>query len=52
MFQRMGCDTGVDFAGLLDIARDLPGIIGHDVPGQVAKAGPSDRRYPPPELAV
>jgi hydroxymethylglutaryl-CoA lyase len=51
MFQRMGCDTGVDFAALLDIARDLPRIIGHDVPGQVAKAGPSDRRYPLPEHA-
>lgn len=49
MLQSMGYDTGVDLAALLDIARDLPAIIGHDVPGQVMKAGPSSRRYPKPE---
>jgi len=48
MFAKMGCDTGVDLEMLLAIARDLPAIVGHEVPGQVMKAGPSDRRYPPP----
>ncbi len=48
MFKRMGYDTGVDFDALLAIARDMPAIVGHDVPGQVMKAGPSERRYPVP----
>ncbi len=48
MFKRMGYDTGVDFDALLAIARDMPTIVGHDVPGQVMKAGPSERRFPLP----
>jgi hydroxymethylglutaryl-CoA lyase len=39
MLQAMGYDTGVDLDGLLKIARRLPSIVGHEVPGQVAKAG-------------
>lgn len=49
MFEAMGCDTGVDLDALLVLARRLPEIVGHDVPGQVAKAGPWTRRYPVPE---
>jgi hydroxymethylglutaryl-CoA lyase len=49
MFDKMGYDTGVNLALLLEIARDLPAIVEHEVPGQVMKAGPSDRRYPVPE---
>jgi hydroxymethylglutaryl-CoA lyase len=49
MFAQMGLDTGVDLKALLAIAAELPAIVGHDVPGQVMKAGPSDRRYPVPE---
>ena len=41
-------DTGVDLDLLLGIAHDLPAIVGHDVPGQVMKAGTSDRTYPKP----
>ncbi|GAC1531244.1 MAG: hypothetical protein NVS2B4_10500 [Ramlibacter sp.] len=48
MFQAMGCDTGVDLDCLLEVARALPAIVGHEVPGQVMKAGASDRRYPLP----
>ena len=48
MFEAMGCDTGVDLDGLLDLARLLPDIVKHGVPGQVAKAGASTRRYPLP----
>jgi hydroxymethylglutaryl-CoA lyase len=51
MLQAMGYDTGVDLELLLGIARDLPGIVGHDVPGQVMKAGPWTRRYPLPAAA-
>lgn len=49
MFESMGWDTGVDLGELLEVAADLPGIVGHDVPGQVLKAGPWTRRYPLPE---
>ncbi len=39
MLAAMGYDTGVDLDALLLVARKLPAIVGHDVPGQVAKAG-------------
>jgi hydroxymethylglutaryl-CoA lyase len=34
-----GYETGVNLAAALDAAALLPGLIGHDVPGQVLKAG-------------
>lgn len=48
MFETMGVSTGVDLDALLAVAATLPDIVGHDVPGQVVKAGKSDRRYPLP----
>lgn len=48
MFNAMGCETGVDLERLLELARRLPALVGHDVPGQVMKAGPSSRRHPIP----
>ncbi|MCJ7798476.1 MAG: hydroxymethylglutaryl-CoA lyase, partial [Polaromonas sp.] len=39
MLEAMGYDTGIDLSRLLAVARQLPAIVGHDVPGQVAKAG-------------
>lgn len=48
MFSEMGWETGVDLSLLLEVARQLPGLVGHDVPSQVLKAGPSSRRYPIP----
>jgi hydroxymethylglutaryl-CoA lyase len=39
MLDSMGYDTGIDLSRLLDVARQMPHIVGHDVPGQVAKAG-------------
>ncbi len=48
MLERMGYETGVDLDRLLEIARGLPAIVGHQVPGQVMKAGKSDRKYPQP----
>jgi len=35
----MGYDTGIDLARLLDAARRLPALIGHDIPSQIVKAG-------------
>lgn len=51
MFAQMGVDTGVDLERLIAAAELLPAMIGHDVPGQVVKAGTSDRRYPLPDSA-
>lgn len=48
MLQAMGFDTGVDLEALIGWARRMPQIVGHEVPGQVMKAGPWDRRYPLP----
>ncbi|AIO76944.1 MULTISPECIES: hydroxymethylglutaryl-CoA lyase [Pseudomonadota] len=49
MFEAMGYRTGVNLEALLAQARRMPEIVGHDVPGQVMKAGPSSRRYPVPD---
>jgi hydroxymethylglutaryl-CoA lyase len=46
MLQAMGYDTGIDLNRLIDCAQRLPALVGHEVPGQVMKAGPSSRRYP------
>jgi hydroxymethylglutaryl-CoA lyase len=48
MLQSMGYDAGVSLDGLLACARDLPQLIGHDVPGQVLKAGRWNTRHPVP----
>ncbi len=39
MLHAMGYDTVIDLDELLRIARRLPSVVGHEVPGQVAKAG-------------
>lgn len=39
MLELDGYDTGVDLAAILDAAARLPGLIGHDVPSQLLKAG-------------
>ncbi|CAM3544116.1 hydroxymethylglutaryl-CoA lyase [Polaromonas hydrogenivorans] len=48
MLDAMGYDTGIDLSKLLAVARQLPGIVGHDVPGQVAKAGRIMDLHAPP----
>lgn len=48
MLQAMGYETGVDLERLLAVARRLPAIVGHDVPGQVAKAGRITDLHPSP----
>ena len=35
----MGYDTGVDLPRLISAAQTLPGLIGHDIPSQIVKAG-------------
>jgi len=48
MLEDMGYETGVDLAKLIACARRVPAIVGHDTPGQVAKAGPSLALHPIP----
>ena len=48
MLDAMGHDTGIDLPRLLELARGLPGLLGHDVPGQVAKAGRIGDLHPAP----
>ncbi|PMS25525.1 hydroxymethylglutaryl-CoA lyase [Paraburkholderia rhynchosiae] len=49
MFNAMGYDTGIDVANLIPLANEIPSLVGHDVPGQVMKAGSYDRIYPMPD---
>ena len=48
MLQSMGYDTGVELDRLLAAARRLEQIVGHELPGQVVKAGKSTDLHPPP----
>lgn len=48
MLDAMGYDTGMDLDKLLTVARQMPNIIGHTVPGQVAKAGRISQLHPAP----
>jgi hydroxymethylglutaryl-CoA lyase len=48
MLDAMGYDTGMALERLLQVAREMPAIVGHAVPGQVAKAGPSMTLHPAP----
>ena len=52
MLQTEGYDTGVNLESLLPIARALPTIVGHEVPGQVAKAGRILDLHPEPSFLV
>ncbi len=52
MLQAMGYDTGVNLESLIEQARRLPGIVGHEVPSQVMRAGPSSRLHPLPGQAA
>ena len=45
MLELMGSDTGVDLSGLLRCAAELPLLVGHDVPGQLLKAGVRLKRH-------
>ena len=52
MLDAMGYDTGIDLAKLLAVARQMPHIVGHDVPGQVAKAGRITDLHPAPDFVA
>lgn len=48
MLDAMGYETGIDLDALLTIAKQLPQIVGHGVPGQVLKAGRIHDLHPIP----
>lgn len=48
MLQAMGLDTGINLPRLLALARQLPHLVGHEVPSQVAKAGRTEDLHPAP----
>jgi hydroxymethylglutaryl-CoA lyase len=48
MLDAMGYDTGMDIPRLIKLARELPELVGHAVPGQVAKAGRTCDLHPAP----
>ncbi len=52
MLEAMGYETGVDLDKLLPVAADLPAFVGHEIPGQVVKAGVSTRRFPFPGVGA
>jgi hydroxymethylglutaryl-CoA lyase len=45
MLHEMGVDTGVDLDRLIQVARLAQEILGHELPGQVMKAGPRWQRH-------
>jgi hydroxymethylglutaryl-CoA lyase len=45
----MGVETGIDLDRLIATSRRVEQIIGRALPGQIIKAGKSDRRYPVPD---
>ena len=50
MLECMGYDTGVDLDRLLAASRRLREIVGHELPGQVVKAGKASDLHPAPAL--
>jgi hydroxymethylglutaryl-CoA lyase len=49
MLEDMDFDTGVDLDLLLAAAVKMPMVVGHDVPGQVMRAGKTLHLHPVPD---
>src|SRR5438067_11978501 len=45
----MGVETGINLDTLVAVSRRVQEIVGRTLPGQIVKAGKSDRRYPLPD---
>ena len=52
MLDAMGYDTGMNLSKLLALARMMPQIVGHNVPGQVARAGRISELHPAPDFVA
>lgn len=46
--EEVGIHTGIDLPHLLHLSRQLPALLGHELPGQVAKAGRNCDLHPSP----
>lgn len=46
--EEVGIHTGIDLPHLLHMSRGLPALLGHELPGQVAKAGRNADLHSPP----
>lgn len=49
--EEIGIETGIDLEKLIGMSRALPDLLGHEVPGQVAKAGRNCDLHPEPIYA-
>jgi hydroxymethylglutaryl-CoA lyase len=52
MLELEGFDTNIDLDRLLKVSAMLPGLIGHDVPSQLLKAGGRNTLHPAPAYAA
>jgi hydroxymethylglutaryl-CoA lyase len=52
MCDEMGIATGIDLQKLIVLSRTLPALVGHEVSGQVAKAGRNADLHPVPEYVL
>ncbi|CAB3702263.1 hydroxymethylglutaryl-CoA lyase [Paraburkholderia rhynchosiae] len=52
MCDETGIRTGINLEKLLALSRALPALLGHDVPGQVAKAGRNSDLHPVPDYVL
>ncbi len=48
----MGIESGIDLDRLVAVSRRVQEIVGHTLPGQIVKAGPSTRKYPVPDAVA
>jgi hydroxymethylglutaryl-CoA lyase len=46
--EEVGITTGIDLPRLIEVSRSLPSLLGHEVPGQLAKAGRNCDLHPLP----
>ena len=46
MLNELGIETGIDLAQLIEIAHAVEAALGHELPGQIMKAGPRLNLYP------
>jgi hydroxymethylglutaryl-CoA lyase len=49
MCNEMAIPTGIDLDALILLSRRLPALVGHEVPGQIVKAGKPSDLHPIPE---
>lgn len=52
MCDEMGIPTAIELEKLIALSRTLPALLGHDVPGQLAKAGRNCDLHPVPEYVL